>query len=146
MTAAPLYSLDLLRLATMLSTDPLPVAPDRQAESRSLTCGSRVTASLNLDDAQRITDLRLGVHACALGQASAAIVEKAAVGESLATVKAWRAAFAAFLAGEADLPRDPRDLALLAAVRDYPGRHGAVLLPYDAVIAAFAAEPVSRPH
>jgi NifU-like protein involved in Fe-S cluster formation len=39
---------------------------------------------------------------------------------------------------EGDMPSCWPELALLAAATDYPSRHAAILLPYDAILAAAA--------
>jgi NifU-like protein involved in Fe-S cluster formation len=38
----------------------------------------------------------------------------------------------------AEMPAKWPELALLAPARDYPSRHAAILLPYDALLAAAA--------
>ena len=73
---APLYTTDILRLAASLSE---PHALDREdgcAEIRSPTCGSRVCLTVQLDEDRRVERLSMQVHACAFGQASAALVER----------------------------------------------------------------------
>ena len=50
-------------------------------------------------------------------------------------VHAARDAIAGWFAGEADFPDWP-GFDLLAAARDYPARHGAILLPFRTLVAA----------
>ncbi len=75
------------------------------------------------------------VEACALGQASAALLARHAPGRGLSEIRAARGAIAGWFAGESAAPDWP-GFDLLAPARDYPARHGAILLPFDAAIAA----------
>ncbi len=50
-----------------------------------------------------------------------------------------RAGVAAGLTGGAEMPGDWPELALLSPAKDYPSRHAAILLPYDALLAAAAS-------
>ena len=59
-------------------------------------------------------------------------------GASPRELAAARDALAAFLAGERDDPGDWPGLEALAAARGYPARHGAILLPFEAVAEAAA--------
>lgn len=134
-----LYNPAILRLATGRRTDALSRAPDGEARRRSPTCGSEMSAALLIGEDGRIDDLRIEVSACAVGQASAAIVEMHASGHDLSELADMQFRLAAYLAGEGELPGDWAELEQLAAVQRYPGRHGAMLLPFDAVVAALEA-------
>src|SRR5881392_3377229 len=73
---APLYTTEILRLAASLQ-EPHPLErEDGRAELRSPTCGSRVSLAVQLDEGRRVERLSMDVHACAFGQASAALVER----------------------------------------------------------------------
>jgi NifU-like protein involved in Fe-S cluster formation len=71
------------------------------------------------------------VRACAVGQASAGIFARAAAGRSLPEIEAAHEGLIRWLAGAGDLPDWP-GLDPLIAARDYPGRHGAIMLPWTA--------------
>lgn len=103
-------------------------------ERRSRTCGSRVRMKVTLDGDGRVATLTQAVEACAFGQASAALVGAGAIGRTLAEADAAAAAVAAWLAGGPE-PGWP-GIAALDPVRSRPGRHGAVLLPFQALAAA----------
>ena len=138
-SVSTLYTRDILRLASSLPVvGRLPHA-DGEAERRSVTCGSRVVASVRMDG-EHIAEAALEAHSCALGQASAAIVLAHAVGLSHADLINMRGRLAAGLSGQGDeaqaWPTDWPELAHLEPVRTYPARHPAILLPYDAMIAA----------
>ena len=136
MTDSALYNRDILRLAASLVAGDRLENPDGSAESRSPICGSRIQIDLKFGAGGIIADIALRANACALGQASAAIVRRNAVGTDLATITDLRAAVAEGLSGKADMPGLWPELVLLAPAKDYPSRHAAILLPYDALLAA----------
>lgn len=137
--SAPLYNRDILSLA-VATADYLP-RPDARyhASLRAPLCGSRIILDLDTDDAGRVTAIGLHVEACALGQASAALLARHAAGRSIDDIRAARAAIAGWFGGSGGRPDWP-GFDLLAPAKDYPARHGAILLPFDAAIAAFAPQ------
>ena len=139
MTAAQrLYTPELLALAVELAEyPPLDLAP-AHAEARSPTCGSTLGMDLALDDRGRIARLGLRVRACAVGQAAAAIFARHAPGRDLADIRDVHARLEAWLDDEGPAPEWP-DLALIAPARGYPARHGAMLLPWKAAVAALSS-------
>lgn len=134
--SAVLYTRDILRLAVSIPHQGRLEKPEASAEVRSKTCGSRVTADMVLDG-QTIESLGLEVNACALGQASASILSAAAIGKSKEDIAAIRHGLIQFFAGEALSPGVLKNIEHLAAAKDHKGRHAAIILPYDALIAAF---------
>jgi NifU-like protein involved in Fe-S cluster formation len=85
-----------------------------------------------------IAAIALRANACALGQASAAIVRANAVGTDLQSIADIREGVEHALKQDAEMPSRWPELALLAPARGYPSRHAAILLPYDALLAAAA--------
>jgi NifU-like protein involved in Fe-S cluster formation len=81
------------------------------------------------------------VKACALGQASAALMGAGALGRSGAELAAARDALAAYLAGGRDDPGDWPGLAVLGGARPFVARHASILLAFEAAAEA-AAEAV----
>lgn len=133
---APLYTLDVLRLAGSL---PAPVELERidgSATERSPTCGSIVACAVALDGEGRVEALSQTVEACAFGQASAAVVAQQATGRSRDEIAATLGQLEAWLAGERDSPPDWPGLAALAPARAKRSRHGAILLAWKALLAA----------
>jgi len=131
---APLYTTEILRLAASLS-DPRELEhEDGRAELRSPTCGSRITTTVKLDDQGRVRDFAQQVHACAFGQASAALLEKSAAGRSREDVTLILTDLSAWLDGSEAEPG--WGLAALAPARSRKSRHGAILLPFRALVAA----------
>lgn len=133
-----LYTRDILRLAVSIPHQQRLDNPDGTAELRSRTCGSKVAADVMVTDSGTLKDFGFAVSACALGQASAAILGAQAIGKSAADISSARSSLAAFLEGSTESPGEWPDMDKLVAAKDHKGRHAAILLPYDAVIAAFA--------
>ena len=106
-----------------------------QGEARSPTCGSTITVGLSLAPDGRIEGIGLRVHACAIGQGSAAIFAAAVPGLDRAAIARSEQAIEQWLRGGAPLPDWPQ-LARIAAAQDYSARHGAILLPWKAALAA----------
>jgi NifU-like protein involved in Fe-S cluster formation len=135
---APLYTTEILRLATSLH-EPHPLArEDGRAELRSPTCGSRVAVGVQLDGDGRVEAVSQQVHACAFGQASAALLEQGAIGRTRSEVEAARDQLAAWLDGDDAAPAWP-GLGALAPARSRRSRHGAILLPFRTLAAAIEA-------
>lgn len=131
-----LYNRDILRLASSLIPNHRLDASDGSAEVRSPLCGSRIQADIVTDVDGKLQELALRANACALGQASAAILTTNALGMSVQDIAELRDGVASALRREGDMPICWPELALLAAACDYPSRHAAILLPYDAILAA----------
>ena len=112
--SAALYNSTILRLATSIPHQQRLDAPQATAERRSPVCGSRVTVDVMLDDQGRVSELGQEVRACALGQASAALMGEHAIGRTLPELEAARDALAAFLAGTRDDPGEWPGLAIFA--------------------------------
>ena len=132
---APLYTTQILRLAASLKEPHRLEREDGRAELRAPTCGSRVTTLVSLDQDGRVRAISQVVHACAFGQASSAILEQGAIGRSREEVGAALVEITAWLGGEADEPEWP-NIAALAPARSRASRHGAILLPFRALLAA----------
>ena len=142
MSAATLYNRDILRLAASLEHGAALPPPAGHAERRSATCGSRVTLWVRRAGDGRIADISADIASCALGQASAAIMLREAVGLSEDRVGAARERMTDYLRGIDNVPPFD-DAALFGPAREYPARHPAILLPYDTLLAALADERAS---
>jgi NifU-like protein involved in Fe-S cluster formation len=135
---APLYTTEILRLAASLEAPRALDREDGRAEARSPTCGSIVSVAIQLDERARVAALAQTVHACAFGQASAALLERGAIGRKRSDVKDAHDALADWLGG-ADMEPSWPGLATLAPARSRKSRHGAILLPFRALLAAIEA-------
>jgi len=138
-----LYTPEVLALATGLAALPFDPAMALQGSARSASCGSRVDLSLAVDGGGRIERLGLRAQACAIGQAAAAIFARAAPGRDRDGLAAALASLEAWLAGSAPLPDWP-GLDAIAAAQAFPGRHGAILLPWKAALEALPYARTSR--
>lgn len=135
----PLYTTQILRLAASLSEPHELDREDGSAEVRSPTCGSRVRLAVQLDDHRRIERISMQVHACAFGQASAALLERHCRGRSHGEVSAAMLDLSRWLAHEHDHYGSWPELGVLEPARSKQARHGAILLPFRALLAAMDA-------
>ena len=133
---APLYTLDILRLAASLPEPAELERVDATASKRSPTCGSSIRLDVQIGGDGRIEALSQEVHACAFGQASAALVAAGAAGRDRDEVQDALEQLTAWLAGERADPPDWPGSAALAPARARRSRHGAILLPLSALLAA----------
>jgi NifU-like protein involved in Fe-S cluster formation len=139
--AAALYTRDILRLAASIPHQCRLAAPQASVEKSSPVCGSRVVVDLVTDAQGRVAQLGQEVRACALGQASAALMGAHALGRSADELAAARDALAGYLAGTREDPGDWPGLAVFAAARGYSARHAAILLPFAAAAEAARRVP-----
>lgn len=114
-------------------------APDGTATHRSRLCGSQVTVDVRLEDG-RVADFAHDVKACALGQASSAIVAEHVIGATVDELQAAHDAMLAMLSGSAP-PPDGRfsDLRFLEPVREHKSRHASTMLTFQATLDAARA-------
>ena len=130
-----LYNKDILRLAASIPHHQRLAQPQATVERRSPTCGSRVIADVRMEGGN-LAELGLDVKACALGQASAALMAAQAVGMTVSELEKARDRLAAYLAGEGDDLEFWPGLAILAPTRAYPARHASIRLSFEAVAEA----------
>jgi NifU-like protein involved in Fe-S cluster formation len=97
-----------------------------------------VIVDIVTDGDGRVAALGQEVKACALGQASAALMGTHAIGRTAAELEAAREALAAWLSGARDDPGGWPGLDTLAPARRYPARHAAILLAFSAAAEAAA--------
>ena len=142
-TAEKLYSPTILGLAVELARYPLDTDLPYIGHARSQSCGSSLSLSLDLDDNDTIRAVRMQVSACAIGQASAAIFARHALGLDEGAIGQARAAIAHWLEGKGSTPNWP-DIDLIASAREYPARHGAMLLPWKAAEVALSIAGAAR--
>ena len=133
---APPYTREILRLAASIPyLEPFTDLEDA-TERRSPTCGSRMRVAVELDWAGRVKRLRQAVEACAYGQASAALMGGHAMGRSRDEVAAALAELQDWLGGKRETPENWPGLDVLEPALPRKGRHGAILLPFRALLAA----------
>jgi len=134
-----LYSTRILGLAAEIPRLGRLDAPDGTGRVRSPLCGSTVSVDLRVEDGKS-TDYGHDVKACALGQASAAVVAANVIGTTEPQVQAARDQLYAMLKQDGPAPEAPFDgLEVLQPARDYKNRHASILLALDATLEAFKA-------
>lgn len=134
-----LYNTEILRLAASIPLQTRLEAPQASTQKVSPLCGSRVTVDLDLDADGRVVRFGQEVRACALGQASASILGAGVIGCSAGELVQARDALAAFLRGDlAEAPPGWPRLALFLPARPHKGRHGSILLAFQAAAEAAA--------
>jgi len=135
---APLYTTEILRLAASLPEPSQLEREDGRAELRSPTCGSRVAVGVMVNGG-KTEAMTLDVQACAFGQASSAIMARHAVGKDRRDVVSALDSLSGWLSGERSDPGDWPELEALGPARSRTSRHGAILLPFRALLAAMEA-------
>lgn len=123
--------------------------PQGTSTKVSKVCGSVVTVDVVLDG-DVIGAFAIEAEACALGQASSAVLAGQAVGARVHEIQEARDALYRMLKENGPPPQGRFwELRHLEGVRAYPPRHTSVLLAWDALLAAIeqaqAAAQVSTP-
>lgn len=134
-----LYSPQLLSLAVELADYPFDLNAPFAGEARSRSCGSSIALSCSAG----LDELGLRTSACAVGQAAAAIFARHCKGKSEEQISSALSQIEAWLAGEEAMPDWP-DLHLIKPAREFPGRHGAIVLPWRAALDALSKAGQSR--
>ena len=141
--AERLYTPELLALTLKLAEFPLDENLPLEGAARSKSCGSTLTLRLALDDAGAVARIGLRAHACAVGQASAANFAEAASGRDPAEIERAARAMEQWIAQAGRAPDWP-GIEMLDPARAYPARHGAMMLPWQAALAALSTRPATR--
>lgn len=129
-----IYSMEVLKLAGNITRAEGLDDAQASVSVASPLCGSSITVDLNYADG-RVTDFGQRIKACALGQAAASVMAANVIGKSLEELILVRDQMEEML--ENDGPPPDGDWVALAALepaRRLAARHGAILLPFRAVI------------
>jgi len=128
------YTPDILRLGTQMPHVGAPEHWRYQATAVSRICGSRLKIWADVDADGVIISFGQDVRACALGQAAASLTGQLAKGMCLSDMAHLGVAVGQMLkTGVADLPSFGEPLAILAPAHPHKGRHGSIMLPFDAL-------------
>jgi NifU-like protein involved in Fe-S cluster formation len=131
-----LYSAKILTLAANMPRAGRLAAPDASSEKISKLCGSRVLVDLKLEDGA-VVDFAQEVKACALGQASAAVLGANVMGARVDEIESARDQLRAMLKAGGPAPEGRFvELQALEPVKDYPARHASTLLAFEAAVEA----------
>ncbi len=146
MTGDDIYSRDILSLVANIPRIGRLAAPDATVSASSRLCGSTLIVDLAIDG-EAVTDFAMDIHACALGQAAASVVAANIVGSNAAELRDLRQTMQRMLTEDGPPPAGRfAQLALLEPVRDYKARHPAIMLIFDAVVAALEKAGALRPE
>jgi len=133
-----LYSQRILALAADIPHRGRLDAPQASVRRRAPLCGSTVSVDLDVTDG-RISRFGQDVKACALGQASAALMGRHVIGRTRAEVETARDQLKAMLSQGAAPPDPPFDgYDVLIPARDYRNRHASIMLALEATAEAMA--------
>jgi NifU-like protein involved in Fe-S cluster formation len=131
-----IYNARILDYAGNISRIGRLAEPDATATAHSKLCGSTVTVDVVVRDGV-VADFAHDVKACALGQASSAIMAKAIVGSTPDELRAVREDMRRMLKENGTPPTGRfEDLKYLEPVREYKARHASTMLTFDAVVDA----------
>lgn len=131
------YNSKLLELAGNIGALTRLDNPQATAKRHSKLCGSTVSVDISLGPDGTVCAYGQDVKACALGQASAAIVAAGIIGATPDELRQARDSAYAMLKNEAEPPQGRfADMQFLQPVKDYKARHASTLLVFDAVVAA----------
>ena len=137
-----LYNEKIMALAQAVGFQMPLDAPDATATADNPLCGDRATVEVSLnsppagsgDGERRIVAVAHRIRGCALCQAAANALAKAAPGHTAASVREVARALRRMLAEEGAVPDGNwAEFGLFAPVRHHKSRHTCVLLPFDAL-------------
>lgn len=145
-----IYNSRILELAGNIGLSGEMPDADGVSEKHSKLCGSKVKVFVKMSDGV-VTAFSHKVRACALGQASSAVMAKHVVGASAGEVRQARADMVEMLTQGGEGPSGRfEEMRVLQPVRDFKARHASTLLTFDAVVDAISqieakhhAEPAS---
>ena len=126
-----IYTKTILRFASNIPNAERLKSPDVSITKRTAVCGSSMTVDLNIKNG-KIEKIGLDIKACALGQASASIFAKNAVGLTLEEVQNLKNELIGFLkTGDFQIKKPFDDYKYLDPARSVPYRHDSILLVLD---------------
>ena len=134
----PLYTTDILRLAVEAAGYPRLAAPDGSSSGRTPVCGSAITLDVAMGDDGTVAAVGFDIQACALGQASSAIMARGIIGQTPAQLADAAQQLADWLTGGRDTPPEWPMIDHLAPARSRAGRHEAIVLSFRAAAKASA--------
>jgi len=128
----PLYTTEILRLATTISHHGAIENPQIVVARRSPVCGSSISVMLDIDADGRVARFGQDVRACALGQASAALLGAHVIGTSGAELGKVNAQLADYLSGTRTIAPEWPGLDIFESARPFTARHASIRLPFEA--------------
>jgi nitrogen fixation NifU-like protein len=114
-------------------------SPSRAAHGHNPLCGDKLTLCIQLDEQERIQDIRFEGSGCAISRASASMMTESVKGRPIQEVDALYHKMHAMLTGEDEATGDGPDLGKLevfAGVHEYPARVKCASLAWHTLDAA----------
>ena len=131
-----IYNQRILTLAAHVPRLGRLASPMATAVAHSKLCGSKITVDIIMDNGV-VTDFAHEVKACALGQASSAIMANNIIGSTAAELRAVQIAVRRMLKESGAPPTGKwQDAVVLQPVSAFKARHASTLLTFDAVVDA----------
>lgn len=128
------YNARILEFAGNISRLGRLSAPDATAKAHSKLCGSTIIVDLSMNNGV-VSDFAHEVKACALGQATSAVMALHVVGSTESELRALRDQMIAMLKNDGAAPDGKfDDFKFFEPVREYKARHASTLLTFDAVV------------
>jgi nitrogen fixation NifU-like protein len=135
----PLYRKEILRLAADATGARHLSNPHVSGTAHNPTCGDKTTVELQLDEEGRVTAMAHDTKACVLTQASASILGQSLKGASREDVETLANDIATMLVAKGSPPAPFEAYSAFEGAVEHRTRHRCVLLPIEAVLAAFEA-------
>jgi len=123
------YTDEIIALSETTRTPKRLARADLDARAISPVCGSEVMIELEIEGG-KIKDIGYDVEACALTRAAVAVLAQAAIGKTREDIARAGEQMHAMLQGAGAPDGAFSRLGLLGAVKDYPARHNALMLPF----------------
>ena len=131
-----LYSGRILELTSEIPLTDRLEHPQATVKKRSPLCGSTVTVDVVLASG-KIAEFGQDVKACALGQASAAILGAEVIGRSVDEIETARDQLRMMLKEDGAVPHAPFDgYEVLLPAREFVNRHASIMLALEATAEA----------
>lgn len=132
-----LYSQKILALAAEIPLTDKLESPCGSAQVRSPLCGSTIKVDVVTKDGI-ITEYSQNVRACALGQATAAIVGKNIIGRNRDEILKAKEELSNMLKNHGPSPSPPfAEMHVLEPAKEYKNRHASIMLALEATLLAF---------
>ncbi len=137
----PLYKREILRLAADADGAGKLLEPHAHGAAFNPACGDKVEFDIAIDTSGRLIALAHRTKACVLAQASSAILGREAKGRTRSEIERLHAEVEAMLAEPGAPPPPPFEAyAAFEGATSFRNRHKCVLLPIEALLAAFGGE------
>lgn len=119
------------------------VAATGEAKLDNPLCGDRVRVQVSVTSGH-IAAIAHEIRGCLLCRAAASVIGLHALGQDAGSIAAVVHGLESLLQKDAPVATGWPELSMFEPVRGYPSRHGCVLLPFRALLAAMAESEMKR--